>query len=425
MIYSANLNRKQPTEKGPFGRATNRRSMSRSKTATPATKDDLAKIEEAKVIDSIFTSFKRNLEEKENKAPSLRESKGGLPSGRLPHSQSAMDLTAPMSSGPAGPGASTYKEPTEVLLHGFSSEYQYAAIEFYENTSGGRIYEDYDRYPPNPRFNTFLTTTARSAIPRTLPPAALRKINTYQGGDHWIKVTFDSPEAAERACYYSPHIIHGYACYAELWRGAGPNADVAINANAANGGSGAESMRQRRPSERRQPSQEGQRKSSTMPSRIHSAPSLFSQPNARGTSSGNDAQALQAVNEDDEDAGSEPQNGQAKPQSTPPPKPLRIQGAKRAVLLPASDALLPVAPWSQRTFGHLPIVGSLVGGDTKLANTKLGDMTITVGVASLGAVVPRKENGNFDWDRAGWYWRICWLLDWWCGTDLCGLKGEE
>ena len=86
---------------------------------------------------------------------------------------------------------------------------------------------------------------------------------------------------------------------------------------------------------------------------------------------------------------------------------------------------LPVVPWSQRTFGHLPLLGSLVGGDTKIAKTRVGDLTVQAGLSGLGAVVPRKEDGSFDWGRAGWYWRICWLLDQWFRTDLCGLMGEE
>jgi len=411
-------------EKGPFGRATNRRSMSRSKTATPATKEDLAKLENDKAVDDIFAAFRKKLEEKENKAPttSSRELKGTMGGNRMPHAQSAMDITQSMSSAPAAPGASTYKEPTEVLIYGYNNDHQYAAIEFYESTSGGRIYEDYDRYPPNPRFNTFLTTTARSAIPRSLPQTALRKINTYSGGDHWIKVTFDSPEAAERACYYSPHIIHGYACYAEPWRGVGPSSDIAISSSAATGGSGADSLRQRRTSNQQRDSGANQRNgTNSMPSRIHSAPSLIGSNNA--SSSGNDTQSLQPVFEDDEQLSERNQEGQQT--STPPPRPLRIQGATRAILLPASDALLPVAPWSQRTFGHIPLVGSLVGGVPSLANTKVGELTIQAGLQGLGNVVPRKEDGTFDWDRAGWYWRVCWMLDRLTGLDLCGLKGEE
>lgn len=410
-------------EKGPFGRATNRRSMSRSKTATPATKEDLAKLENDKAVDDIFTTFKKKLEEKENKASntSSRELKVSMSGNRLSHAQSAMDLTQSMASAPPAPGASTYKEPTEVLIYGYNTDHQYAAIEYYESTSGGRIYEDYDRYPPNPRFNTFLTTTTRSAIPRSLPQTALRKINTYSGGDHWIKVTFDSPEAAERACFYSPHIIHGYSCYAEPWRGVGPANDIAINANAAAAGSGAESLRQRRTSNQRDVGSNQRKGTNSMPSRTHSAPSLMG-PNAI-SSSGNDAQSLQPVFEENEQISEHSQDGQQ--QSPPAPKPLRIQGATRAVLLPASDALLPVAPWSQRTFGHLPLIGSLVGGVPSLANTKVGDLTVQAGLQSLGNVVPRKEDGSFDWERAGWYWRVCWLLDRLMGLDLCGLKGEE
>lgn len=309
-----------------------------------------------------------------------------------------------------------FKEPTEVLVYGFGDDFQYAAIDFYESISGGRIYEDYDRHPPHPRYNTFLSTS-KPGPPRNLPPAAIRKINTYNGGDHWIKVTFESPEAAERACSRSPHIIHGYACYAELWRGVGPNVDEAIAANSMNT-SDVDPLRQRRSSNQT-------RNWSSMPSRMHSAPSFTSGPqtqdyelsatsstvsSATAIGSGSDAQALQTI----------PEGESSEVPPTPRTTSLRIRGATRAKLLPASSALLPVAPWSQRTFGHLPLVGSLVGGDPRQRPVE------TIGGGGfIGNVVPRDGEGKFDWDRASWYWRVCWWMDQWTGTDLLGMKGPD
>ena len=39
--------------------------------------------------------------------------------------------------------------------------------------------------------------------------------------------------------------------------------------------------------------------------------------------------------------------------------------------------------------------------------------------------MPRKEDGSFDWDRASFYWRLFWIIDFLFGLDLCGLKYED
>ena len=117
------------------------------------------------------------------------------------------------------------------MLYGFGNDVQWAAIDYYEKVSGGIIYEDYDRQPPTAKFNLALSAN-RANFARTLPCSSLHKINAYVGGEHWIKVTFDSPEAAERACHYSPHNIQGFTVFAERYRGTGPNADKAMRASA-------------------------------------------------------------------------------------------------------------------------------------------------------------------------------------------------
>lgn len=412
---STTLNRKQPVEKGPFGRPVARRTTSKGQTVTPAPENP-QKLQDQKAIDDIFTRFKKDMEEKETRTP--REQKPAAAPTSLPHVQSAMDLTRPAPPAPSGVGG--FKEPTEVLIYGFGGDYQYAALEFYEGVSGGSIYEDYDRQPAHARYNTLLSTS-RPMIPRNIPSSAIRKINDFQGGNHWIKVTFDSPEAADRACYFSPHLVHGFSCYCEPWRGVGPSSDEAIIAGSSSiSGPAPESFRQRKPLA-------GQGKGwNSMPSRIHSAPALTSAalsmdgPSGSSTASsatatGNDKQALQSIPEDSQTAPSTPSHASQQQEQ----KPLRVRGAMRAVLLPASSALLPVAPWSQRTFGHLPLVGSLFGGDPRLQPGQVGSGGI------IGVAVPRKEDGKFDWERASWYWRACWCVDHYAGMDLCGLKGEE
>jgi len=402
-LLSANLNRKQPMEKGPFGRATHRRSMSRTKTATPATKEDVARVENNKTVDDLFGKFKAGLEEKQV----TREQKPAT-SATLYHFRSSMDIIAPSGIGPAGPQSQSFKEPTEVILYGYGSEYQYAAIEFYESASNGRIYEDYDRYPPHPRYTTSLSGQ-RSHIPHSLSQAAIRKINTYQGGNHWIKVTFDSPDAAGLACHYSPHVIHGYVVSAEPYRGEGPNADTAVTVTPANM-HGANSLRQRRPTRQDSTSnwnsipshtQYAPVASQTLPGDYNSSTSsdtTMSSATAIGTGSGTD-QTLQLSTSS---LGSSQQTL----------KPLRIANATRAVLLPASSALLPVPPWTTRAFGHWPLIGAMFGGDGSN-----GDI--------IGGAVPRKEEGGFDWDKASFWWRACWKLDNWFGTDMCGMRGDD
>ncbi|KAJ9635364.1 hypothetical protein H2199_008367 [Coniosporium tulheliwenetii] len=195
--YADSERRRIPEEKGPFGRSTLRRAGSRSRTtATPARKEDQTKIDNIRVMDDIFNSFKASQQAAQ---PARQPS---VPPGSLPVSASMPNLeTAAAASALPSTQSTAPKEPTEVILYGFGTEYQWAAIEFYERVSR-----------------------------RTLSATALRKKNTYMGGDHWIKVTFDSPEAADQACYCSPHNIHGYLVVAERFRGIGPAQDAPMYA---------------------------------------------------------------------------------------------------------------------------------------------------------------------------------------------------
>jgi hypothetical protein len=36
-----------------------------------------------------------------------------------------------------------------------------------------------------------------------------------------------------------------------------------------------------------------------------------------------------------------------------------------------------------------------------------------------------KEDGTFDHDKSGAYWRFWWMLDQLLGTDVCGLREES
>lgn len=389
--------RRYVEERGPFGRSTRRRNFSRSKTTgTPARKEDQARVDNFKAIDEIFGHLKA--------PPAKAQDSAQQPAPSQPPTQSAAAPALPSSQ------STVAQEPTEVILYGFGGDTQWAAIEFYERISEGIVYEDYDRHPPTSKYNLSLSTSRVAAGKRNLSQAALKKKNTYSGGNHWIKVTFDSPEAADRACHYSPHIIHGHAVYAELYRGTGPANDEAIPAsrltlNGFNTSPSHSSTTVRGPSGGSPTASSDTASSATAtaagPAARRRNPHRFStnpMPPPSTTLAGPPAPAQPNVQ----------QNGQVEyPQLAMAfePPPLKVRGAKRAVLLPAEQALLPVGNWWQQTFGSWPIIGMFLSGGTEV----------------IGSEVPRKEDGNFDWEHASLYWRVWAWVDYILRTDFLGL----
>jgi len=354
--------RRVPEEKGPFGRALGRRGLSRSKTFTPtgARKEDKDAQENWKAIDEIFQKAKENTTISEKQ-----------------------DTQTPVTSTPAG-------VPTEVLLYGFGEVYQWSAIEFYERVSLGLIYEDYDRTPPNPRYNQSLSQSVLTRGVR-IPPEALRKVNQFHGGVHWIKVTFDSAEAADRACHASPHRLNGYLVFAERYRGIGPNTDAAIPATA-----------------------EALRGLSASPSQNSTSSTILNNGNGSVTASSATATApSQPVQPplDSQITSSSLRGSGGSSTAISTPQRALLRGAKRVVLLPADKAVLPATSRWQKTFGGLPLVGFVIGGSH---NDMIGDQ------------VPLKDDGEFDWEKASLYWQFWALLDYYIFfANFLGLKGDE
>lgn len=394
--------RRYVEEKGPFGRSTRRRGLSRSKTTgTPARKEDQNRAANLKAIDEIFTQVKAS-------APKAVEQPPAAP-----------QPPQPATGAPALPPSQTSvaKEPTEVILYGFSSETQWAAIDFYERVSEGLVYEDYDRHPPNSKYNTSLSLNRTAAAARSLSAAALRKKNTYCGGNHWIKVTFDSPEAADRACHYSPHLLHGHAVFAELYRGAGPaRGDIAVPSSHARlaGDVSLHSSPSNTSTTLRgsaaSPTHSDTASSAT--ATASAAPPLRHRPSARSAQSAPAAVATpQTSFESTATAALSAQTPGAAPADPAPvaPPPLRVRGAKRAVLLPAEQALLPVGNKWQQLLGSLPLIRLFVGGATEV----------------IGNEVPRKEDGAFDWEAASMYWKVWAWIDSLFGTDFLGIGGDD
>ncbi|TKA71057.1 hypothetical protein B0A49_07767 [Cryomyces minteri] len=394
--------RRVPEERGPFGRSTRRRGHSRSRTATtPSRPQDQAKLENQKVEDDIFS---KHLGSIRAQATTREQS--------VPVAASLSSIEANTVSNPQAPST---KEPTEVILYGYGLDAQWAAIEYYERISNGSIYEDYDRHPPQQRYDHSLSFS-RAAAQRSMSKAALRKKNQYVGGDHWIKVTFDSPEAADLACHDSPHTIHGYLVYAEPYRGTGPNADAPIPASQAgaridstslprsfsthtfggnilNAGGSPTSSDTASSVTATGASYPTLPRSTTLPNFGSTKAASFNHSHPPTTTSASDL-ALQQ-----------------KQPTTPAASlaPLRVPGAKRAVLLPAEQALLPSAPKWQQTFSSWPILGVLLTGG--------GDV--------IGTMVPRLEDGSFDWKSASLYWRFWYWVDSKIGTDFCGMRGDD
>jgi hypothetical protein len=410
-----------PEEKGPFGKAR-KRGSTRAKTPTAKSAEDSAKLDNLRAIDDIFGRLKADEDKK-------RALTGRASSGSAAVAQSSTSASNLIEAGGllgtsfqgGAPTSVTAKEPKEVMLYGFGQDTQWAAIDYYEKVSGGIVYEEYDREPYNPKFS-YAFGAQRSSHLRSLDKAALRKVNEYVGGEHWIKVTFDSAEAAERACHYSPKNIQGYTVFAESYRGTGPTGgDRALRAQVGGpaslipspntvssstiGASGA--------------SQSSTTVSSaTATASIPASTSLFSRTPAVPSSGAFPSDIDDTVHRAPVLAPatlapipSSVQTTSSHLQPTSRRATLRLKGAnvKPAVFLPQEKAFLPAKPRWQQTFGSLPVIGWVIGS----------------GQGIIGNQVPRKEDGTFDNESASLYWRAWYAVDSCFGTDFCGVRDME
>lgn len=414
--------RRLPEERGPFGKAR-KRGTSRSKGATPARGQDQHHIDNLRAIDDIFSSFTKPQEPtKESSRSILRKSSAtaGPPvSVSAPNLLEAAGLGGSLLNGNAAASNNApQKEPTEVLIWGFGNDTQWAALAYYEKVSGGIIYEEYDRQPPNARYDLSLSQQRVSSY-RSLSRSFFKKINEYVGGDHWIKVTFDSPEAAERACHYSPHNIQGYIVSAQRYVGRGPTEDVAVVATP--GSRLASTTASPQPTTTSSRTLFGDPSSTTLSSATMTGttapsylPRTVSEPLFQPSGSfpldpedlpleTNSPAAAQTTTTTTTSSSSTSAPG-ARARTT-----LRVRGAKPAVLLPPEKAFLPAPSRWQQTFGALPIIGWIIGPSHGI----------------IGNQVPRKEDGSFDQQNATLYWRVWYSVDACLGTDFCGVRDAE
>ena len=382
--------RRSVAESGSFGKSTRR---SRSRTGTPAR--GARENPTLAAADRLFGDWVSS-----QAAPSLqrKNSSGG-------NQQQGQQQNQGQNPDDAAPQRIPKSHPVEMVLRGYrTSSQQYAALAHYEALAGV-ILEDYPRDPPatQRRYKSELRDPAFTRR-RALGPEERALVNRADGGEHWVKVTFESAEAANAAAYSSPQRVLGYLVYAEPYRGIPPARDEACpdvdslevehershSTPAAAIGGGI--------TPRRKSMGNG-----GMPTIFKSRLLGLSPPDSRTSSQTMDTATMSpshASSTTVTELAAFPPTTTATTMSAEPLEMQtedsifcrRIPTARRARLLPAEQALLPQQSVMQRFVGAIPFIkwfsGSMIGNE-----------------------VPRTETGEFDWGRASLYWKIIWWLD--------------
>lgn len=301
------------------------------------------------------------------------------------------------------------KEPTQIIVFGFTPSTQWAAIEIYERISHGMICEDYARRPPAELRRYPNTLSSPSVHPRKLTDPEREMARHYAGGESWVRLTCDSAEAADRAVEMSPQQIYGHWVYAKLYNGTRPENDepIPVREEDQQRGSFGSPKPPRRPSQTLGAafSQHGitqQRTASTLP-RSFGMPTQTQankqRPNDVASCSSSTASSATAIDPDSTDLRNHP---------TPAAEENRMRHFKdrqRTILRPASEAFLPQPTWTDRQVQWLRSRG-VIPGDF------------------IGNGPPLKENGDFDWSNASWYWCFWHWMDTYLNTNFCNLKDE-
>ncbi|KUI69982.1 Nucleoporin NUP53 [Cytospora mali] len=402
--------RRAAPETGAFGKSTRR---SRSKTATPAKREDPTIQSAHKVFAAFFQQQSSQTEDAaEDPSSTPRQRKASIASALLPSTSTNADLTDDAAAAAAAQPTprSLPKVPTEIILRGFkNTDQQYAAINHFEQIAG-RICEDYPRDPPFEirRYKSDLRDPAFTRR-REMTPEERVKVNRADSGDHWVKVTFESSQAADAAMFSSPQAILGHLVYAEPYRGLPPLRDEAVP-DATTTALGDEI-----PIGWRRPGHGGNRTAGelrttfaggALPREIMADDAMdmdMSPPHSLTSS-----RTVESGTVNGSTSSSNTVTGPSIPGAiaaapllvVAEPAPAensvycrRIPTARRAVLLPAEQALLPQQSYAQRILSGIPFLtwfsGSMIGNE-----------------------VPRTAEGEFDWVNASLYWKvICWL-DW-------------
>ncbi|KHO01277.1 uncharacterized protein MAM_00278 [Metarhizium album ARSEF 1941] len=362
--------RRSVAETGSFGKSTRR---SRSRTGTPARSRENPTLAAA---DKLFGDWVSN-----------QAAAAAPPSNNQRKSSGLMQDDAP-------PQRVVKSTPVELILRGYrSSLQQYAAVSHYEDLAGA-ILEDYPREPPasQRRYKSELRDPAFTRR-RKLNPDERALVNRADGGEHWVKVTFESVEAANTAICASPQQILGYLVFAEPYRGMPPAKDEAcpdVESVMDDDFERAQSLPATVGTPRRKNT------NSNLPPMLHSRLLDLSPSESKSSSQTLDTATLTPSHTSSATMQEVPGlSSGAEPMEMPQQDSIfcrRIPTARRARLLPAEHALLPQQSVMQRFVNAVPFIkwfsGSMIGNE-----------------------VPRTETGEFDWGRASLYWKIIWWLD--------------
>lgn len=302
------------------------------------------------------------------------------------------------------------KEPTQIIVFGFTPSTQWAAIDTYEKVSHGKICEDYARSPPAELRRYPNTLSSPSVNRKKLTDPEREMARHYAGGESWVRLTCDSAEAADRAVEMSPQQIYGHWVYAALYNGTRPENDepIPVREEDQSRGSFGSSKRARRPPQI--PRSFG----------MHTTTQANKQsPNDNSSYSSSTASSATAIDPNDTDPRNQspPEVEDNKPSSVPqnltkrsvvesnPAMMRHFKDRQRTVLRPASEAFLPQPTWIDRQVQSLRSLG-VIPGDF------------------IGSGPILTENGDFDWSKASWYWCFWNLMDTYLNTNFCNLKDE-
>ncbi|RBQ89613.1 hypothetical protein VDGD_02678 [Verticillium dahliae] len=396
--------RRGVAETGSFGRSTRR---SRSRTGTPARRENPT----LAAADKLFGSWVSN------NAATITSANTSAPAGNLlgnapqrkTSSQHLQQDDAAAASGASSTQRLLKSEPTEVILRGYrSSAQQYAAINHYEHLAG-LICEDYPREPPpeQRRYKGDLRDPAFTRR-RALTPEERAKVNRADGGEHWVKVTFESLEAADAALFSSPQTIQGCQVFAELYRGFPPHKDEAIlDADSLVASIDEHHRSQSVPgpgfgafgtSARRRPGAPQRTHSDLSPPGSHASSQTLDTATLSQRSATASSGTLPLTTTTTTPAASSSGSAAAAAATIDPKDALfctHIPTARKVTLKPVEQAILPSQSFTAKLLAAVPFLMWFIGG--------FGAM--------IGNEVPRRDDGDFDYDRASLYWKFIWWLD--------------
>ena len=283
------------------------------------------------------------------------------------------------------------------------------------------ICEDYPRTDPNSTTQYAQLLSGGDIVIRGKMSAdANAKSKRYAGGFHWIKVTFDSTSAADRACFYSPQKIDGFLVYCQLYNGHGPAEDspIPVDSVPANLQNRAPRTRTSTHSTAFLSSKDQDRmtlpRSFALNNLARAADIDEDNDDLTSSTTATEGTAVPSASATGAQAGPDlssslHQRNVPAPEAEPKPESefmTHVPTVRRAKLRPLTEALPPQPTAVERVLRSIPILnwfsGDIVGDGAQL-----------------------RDDGTFDYEKSGLYWRFWYMIDGILGTDFCALKADE